>query len=84
MPSPTVSDGVVRLLAALAMSLATDLPAAATPLSTPIALFMRPIVSEIVAAETRPETASLAVAENIRRGESGAPFLHRVDRAAGY
>ena len=44
----------------------------------------RVTVTPHVAAETRPETASLAVAENIRRGESGAPFLHRVDRTAGY
>ena len=35
-------------------SLATDLPAAATPFSTPIALFMRLIVSAIVDAATRP------------------------------
>jgi glyoxylate/hydroxypyruvate reductase A len=44
----------------------------------------RVTVTPHVAADTRPETASLAVAENIRRGEAGAPFLHVVDRAAGY
>ena len=44
----------------------------------------RVTVTPHVAAETRPETASLAVAENIRRGEAGLPFLHVVDRAAGY
>jgi glyoxylate/hydroxypyruvate reductase len=44
----------------------------------------RVTVTPHVAAETRPETASLAVAENIRRGEAGEPFLHLVDRAAGY
>ena len=44
----------------------------------------RVTVTPHVAAETRPETASLAIAENIRRGEAGEPFLHRVDRAAGY
>ncbi len=44
----------------------------------------RVTVTPHVAAETRPETASLAVAENVRRGEAGAPFLHVVDRAAGY
>lgn len=44
----------------------------------------RVTVTPHVAAETRPETASLAVAENIRRGEAGEPFLHRVDRDAGY
>jgi glyoxylate/hydroxypyruvate reductase A len=44
----------------------------------------RVTVTPHVAAETRPETASLAVAENIRRGEAGEPFVHVVDRAAGY
>lgn len=44
----------------------------------------RVTVTPHVAAETRPETASLAVAENTRRGEAGLPFLHVVDRAAGY
>ena len=44
----------------------------------------RVTVTPHVAADTRPETASLAVAENIRRGEAGEPFLHLVDRAAGY
>ena len=37
-----------------------------------------------VASETRPETAAEAIARNIRRGEDGKPFLHVVDRAAGY
>ena len=40
--------------AASTTSLATDLPAAATPDSTPIALFMSPMVSAIVDADTRP------------------------------
>ena len=44
----------------------------------------RVTVTPHIAAATRPETASLAVAENIRRGEAGEPFLHLVDRAAGY
>lgn len=44
----------------------------------------RVTVTPHVAAETRPETASVAVAENIRRGEAGEPLLHLVDRAAGY
>jgi hypothetical protein len=42
------------LVAAPMTSLATDLPAAATPESTPIALLRRPIVSAMVLAETRP------------------------------
>jgi glyoxylate/hydroxypyruvate reductase A len=44
----------------------------------------RVTVTPHVAAATRPETASLAVAENVGRGEAGRPFLHVVDRAAGY
>jgi glyoxylate/hydroxypyruvate reductase A len=41
-------------------------------------------VTPHIASETRPETASETIAANIRRGESGLPFLHVVDRAAGY
>lgn len=41
-------------------------------------------VTPHIASETRPETASQVIAENIRRGESGEPFLHLVDRAQGY
>lgn len=41
-------------------------------------------VTPHIAAETRPLTAARVVAENIRRGEAGQPFLHLVDRAAGY
>ncbi len=37
-----------------------------------------------IASETRPDSAARVIAENIRRGESGEPFLHLVDRAAGY
>lgn len=44
----------------------------------------RVTVTPHVAAETRPESASAVVADNIRRGEAGLPFLHRVDRARGY
>ena len=41
-------------------------------------------VTPHVASETRPRTASLTIAENIRRGEAGEPFLHVVDRARAY
>ncbi|MEY4985097.1 MAG: hypothetical protein RIR62_3363, partial [Pseudomonadota bacterium] len=41
-------------------------------------------VTPHIAADTRPASASHVIAENIRRGEAGAPFLHRVDRARGY
>ena len=37
-----------------------------------------------IAAETRPETASDVIAENISRCERGEPLLHLVDRLAGY
>jgi len=36
------------------------------------------------ASETRPNTAAQVIVENIRRGQSGLPFLHLVDRTVGY
>jgi glyoxylate/hydroxypyruvate reductase A len=44
----------------------------------------RVTVTPHIASETRPETASEAIARNVRRGEDGLPFLHVVDRAEGY
>ncbi|MEM6742005.1 MAG: glyoxylate/hydroxypyruvate reductase A [Pseudomonadota bacterium] len=44
----------------------------------------RVTVTPHIASETRPETASLVIAENVRRGEAGEPLLHLVDRRAGY
>ena len=44
----------------------------------------RVTVTPHVAATTRPETASRAIAENVRRGEAGEPLLHLVDRDRGY
>lgn len=44
----------------------------------------RVTVTPHIASETRPETASDCIAQNIRRGEEGQPFLHTVDRAQGY
>lgn len=44
----------------------------------------RATVTPHVASATRAGSASRVIAENIRRGEDGAPFLHLVDRAAGY
>ncbi len=41
-------------------------------------------VTPHIASETRPESASRMIAENIRRGENGEPFLNLVDRGAGY
>jgi glyoxylate/hydroxypyruvate reductase len=44
----------------------------------------RVTVTPHIAADTRPDTASRVIAENIRRGQAGAPFLHLVDRSRGY
>ncbi|MFT6452343.1 MAG: glyoxylate/hydroxypyruvate reductase A [Halocynthiibacter sp.] len=41
-------------------------------------------VTPHIASETRPETASQVIAENIRRCEAGEPLLFEVDRARGY
>jgi glyoxylate/hydroxypyruvate reductase A len=41
-------------------------------------------VTPHIAAATRAVTASREIAENIRRGEAGEPFLNLVDRAHGY
>jgi glyoxylate/hydroxypyruvate reductase A len=41
-------------------------------------------VTPHIASETRAASASRVIAENIRRGEAGEPFLHLVDRDAGY
>lgn len=41
-------------------------------------------VTPHIASDTRPGPASEVIAENVRRGEEGAPFLHLVDRSAGY
>lgn len=42
------------------------------------------LVTPHIAAATRPATAAQVVADNIRRGEAGEPFLHLVDRSQGY
>nr|WP_103334691.1 glyoxylate/hydroxypyruvate reductase A [Pseudotabrizicola formosa] len=44
----------------------------------------RVTVTPHIAADTRPESASGVIAENIRRSEAGEPLLHQVDRALGY
>lgn len=41
-------------------------------------------VTPHIASETRPASAARVIAENIRRGEAGEPFLHLVDRERGY
>ncbi len=44
----------------------------------------RVTVTPHIAADTRPSSAAKVIAENIRRGEAGLPFLHLVDRTLGY
>ena len=44
----------------------------------------RVTVTPHIAADTRASSATRVIAENIRRGEAGEPFLHQVDRARGY
>lgn len=41
-------------------------------------------VTPHIAAETRPGTAALLVADNLRRAMAGQPILHLVDREKGY
>jgi glyoxylate/hydroxypyruvate reductase len=41
-------------------------------------------VTPHIAAETSAASASHVIAENIRRGEAGEPFLYLVDRMRGY
>jgi glyoxylate/hydroxypyruvate reductase A len=41
-------------------------------------------VTPHVASETRPRTASMTIAENVRRGEAGEPFLYVVNRTRAY
>lgn len=44
----------------------------------------RVTVTPHIASVTRPETASVAIIEQIARRERGEPFLHVVDRTRGY
>ncbi len=41
-------------------------------------------VTPHIAAETRADSSAEVVAENLRRGEAGEPYLYLVDRARGY
>ena len=54
------------------------------PADHPFWAHPRVTVTPHIASATRPETASLAIAENVRRGEAGEPLLHLVDRERGY
>ena len=44
----------------------------------------RVTVTPHIAADTRADSASGVIAENIRRAEAREPLLHRVDRTLGY
>lgn len=44
----------------------------------------RVTVTPHIASETRPQSAARVIAENVRRGEAGEPFLFQVDRRMGY
>jgi len=44
----------------------------------------RVTVTPHIAADTRPDSATRVIAENIARGEAGQPFVHLVDRNLGY
>ncbi|NRA99928.1 MAG: glyoxylate/hydroxypyruvate reductase A [Rhodobacteraceae bacterium] len=54
------------------------------PANHPYWAHPRVTVTSHIASETRKVTASQVIAENIRRGVRGEPFLHLVDRDAGY
>jgi glyoxylate/hydroxypyruvate reductase A len=44
----------------------------------------RVTVTPHIASETRAEWSAKTIAENVRRGETGEPFLYLVDRSRGY
>ena len=78
---------------ALLAALDTDQISAATldtfriePLPTDHPYWAHPkvTVTPHIASETRPKYSALTIAENIRRGEAGEPFLHLVNRSLGY
>jgi glyoxylate/hydroxypyruvate reductase A len=54
------------------------------PASNPYWTHPKVLVTPHIASETRLETSASVVVENIERGEAGKPFLHLVDREAGY
>jgi glyoxylate/hydroxypyruvate reductase A len=54
------------------------------PVDHPFWAHPKVTVTPHIASETRPETAAQVIAENVRRGETGEPFLHLVDRESGY
>jgi glyoxylate/hydroxypyruvate reductase A len=54
------------------------------PASDPFWSHPKVTVTPHIASETRAATSAEVIAENVRRGEAGEPFLHLVDRQKGY
>lgn len=54
------------------------------PADHPFWAHPRVTVTPHIAATTRPDTAAKIIADNVRRGEAGLPFLNVVDRQLGY
>ncbi|WP_299367534.1 glyoxylate/hydroxypyruvate reductase A [uncultured Tateyamaria sp.] len=54
------------------------------PAAHPYWTHPRVTVTPHIASETRAAYSAKTIAENIRRGQAGLPFLHLVDRGAGY
>lgn len=54
------------------------------PADHPFWAHPRVTVTPHIASATREHSAADVIAENIRRGEAGEPYLHLVDRKAGY
>ncbi len=54
------------------------------PADHPFWAHPRVTVTPHIAATTRPKTAARIIAENVRRGQAGLPFLNVVDRGLGY
>ena len=54
------------------------------PADHPFWAHPRVTVSPHVASATRAATASRTIAENVRRGEAGEPYLYQVDCARAY
>jgi glyoxylate/hydroxypyruvate reductase len=54
------------------------------PASDPYWAHPKVLITPHIASETRLDTSAAVVVENIGRGVAGKPFLHLVDRKAGY
>ncbi|SLN56925.1 Glyoxylate/hydroxypyruvate reductase A [Roseovarius gaetbuli] len=54
------------------------------PMKHPFWAHPQVTVTPHIASETRQKSASQVIAENIRRGEAGEPFIHLVNRELGY